>query len=113
MPALLAAVALAGCGDGEQPAAAPDPDRPVSPQDADPAAPGAEPPASAKACARLGRRLVGEALPDATARAAQRRCPLRVAIRAGVRQALTEDFSPSRINVRVEEGVVTGVEFMG
>jgi hypothetical protein len=36
-----------------------------------------------------------------------------VAVLDGESQALTEDFQPARINVRVEDGVVTGLEFMG
>jgi hypothetical protein len=101
----------AGCGgDAEEPAAT-DPDRPVS-SPADQAAPAGDP-ASPRACRRLGRRLAGQALADATARADRRGCTVRVAVLDGDPQALTEDFQPARINVRVRDGVVTGVEFMG
>jgi hypothetical protein len=107
----LAAVALAGCGEDERRAATGSPDDPVS-SAPDPAAPAA-PAASPKTCKRLSRRLVGMGLPAAHKRAAQKRCAVRVAVQDGEPQALTEDFSPSRINVRVRRGVVTGVEFMG
>ena len=109
---LLALAALAGCGDEEQPAAPASPDDPVASGPVDPAAP-AVPAAPARTCKRLGARLVGMELPAAHKRAARKRCALRVAIQDGTPQALTEDFSPARINVRVRRGVVTGVEFMG
>jgi hypothetical protein len=110
---LLALVAVAGCGgdDDERPASAA-PDDPISSGPIDPDQPAA-PAVSERACKRLGRRIVGAPLADATARAKARGCPLRVALLDGEPQALTEDFSPARINVRVEDDVVTGVEFMG
>ena len=105
------ALAVAGCGEEEerQPATSPD-DAVTSP--VDPAPPAGTPP-SRGACRRLGRRTVGAGLEAATQRAERRRCPLRVAVLDGESQALTEDFQPARINVRVDDGVVTGVEFMG
>ena len=110
--ALALALALGACGE-EQPAAAPGgPDQPVV-APADPAAaPGPEP-ASARSCRRLGTRLVGSRLDAATALASRRGCTLRVAVRDGRALALTEDFQPARINVRVRAGTVAGVEFMG
>jgi hypothetical protein len=109
---LLAAAALAGCGDDERPAAPASPDTPVSSGPVEPAPP-TGPPTSPAACKRLGKRLTGEPVPAATERAAKRGCPLRVAVEDGEPQVLTEDYSPARINVRARDGVVTGVEFMG
>jgi hypothetical protein len=107
------ALAAAGCGaNGEEPAAPTrDPDEPVS-SPADPTPPAGKPP-SPKACRRLGRRIVGEPLEAATERAERRRCTLRVAVLDGEAQVLTEDFQPARINVRVRDGVVTRLDFMG
>jgi hypothetical protein len=109
---LAAAAALAGCGDDERPAAPADPDAAVS---SEPGASGppAGPVGSPATCGRLGRRLVGTALSAASGRAERRGCPLRVAVLDGEPQALTEDYAPARINVRVRDGVVTRVEFMG
>jgi hypothetical protein len=108
---MLAVAAFAGCGsDDEQPAAGPD--TPVSSGSVEPNAPAA-PAASPRTCKRLGRKLVGASLRTATARAERRGCALRVAVLDGEPQVLTEDFSPTRINVRVRAGVVAGVEFMG
>jgi hypothetical protein len=106
-------LAAGGCGeDAEEPAAPTrDPDQPIT-SPADPAPPAGEP-VSPKVCRRLGRRIVGEQLEAATERAERRRCTLRVAVLDGESQVLTEDFQPARINVRVRDGVVTGVEFMG
>jgi hypothetical protein len=105
------ALAIAGCGaDDEQPAAT-NPDQPVSSQ-ADPAPPAGEP-TPPRACRRLGRQLVGEPVGDAAARAERRGCPFRIAFVDGEGQALTDDFQPARINVRVDDGAVSGVEFMG
>ena len=93
--ALVLALACVACGE-EQQAAAP-----------------ASEAASPRYCRRLGRHLVGARLVAAEARAAQRGCTLRVAVRDGRALALTEDFQPGRINVRVRSGAVAGVEFMG
>jgi hypothetical protein len=110
---LLALAALAGCGgDEERPAATPAPDDPVASGPIDPDQPAA-PAASERACTRLGKRLAGAEIDDAKARAGRRGCPLRVAVLDGEPQALTEDYSPARINVAVENGAVTRVEFMG
>jgi hypothetical protein len=105
---------LVGCGGEEREASAPagDPDQPIS-SPADPAPPSTGAPAPVKACKRLGRRIVGAELEAAAQRAERRRCTLRVAVLDGESQALTEDFQPARINVRVDDGVVTGLEFMG
>jgi hypothetical protein len=104
-------LAAAGCGGDDEEPAAPPGDQPVS-SPADPAPPAGEP-ASPRACRRLGRRVVGDPLADARGRAERRGCTLRVADLDGEPQALTEDFQPARINVRVRDGVVAGVEFMG
>ena len=110
--AILLTLAFAACGDDEQPAsAAPDPDTPVSSGDVEPGTAPALPPAPA--CKRLGDRLVDAQLPAAEARAEERGCSLRIAEIDGEPQALTEDYSPGRINVRVRDGVVTAVAFMG
>jgi hypothetical protein len=108
--------AIAACGDEERVASAPGPgpDEPVSqaapeePPDPDVAAP-----ASARACRRLGRRLIGVDQGDAMKHASSRGCTLRIAVQDGRALALTEDYQPARINVRVERGVVARVEFMG
>jgi hypothetical protein len=108
----LALGGAAGCGgDEEERPAAPDRDDPVS-APADPA-PDAGDPTPPRVCRRLGRRLVGAALADARERAQRRGCTLRVAVLDGEPQALTEDFQPARINVRVRDGAVTGIEFIG
>ena len=109
---LLAVAVLGGCGDDERPAATSDPDQPVSSGEVPPDR-SATPAGSKRVCTRLGRRLAGDPIAAATARAERRGCPLRVAVLDGEPQALTEDFSPARINVRVRGGVVTGVAFMG
>jgi hypothetical protein len=110
--AILLALALAACGDDERPAsAAPDPDTPVSSGDVEPGAAPAIPPAPE--CKRLGQRLVEAELLAAEARAEEQGCALRIAEIDGEPQALTEDYSPGRINVRVRDGVVTAVAFMG
>ena len=108
--AVCLALAATGCGDEQREPAA-SPDDPVS-APAEPAPPAATPP-SPRACRRLGRRIVGEPVEGAAQRADRRRCTLRVAVLDGESQVLTEDFQPSRINVRVQDGVVTRVEFMG
>jgi hypothetical protein len=113
LAALLAVAAVVGCGgDEERPAAPAGPDEPVTSTPSEPSTPAA-PAAPAKACKRLGPRLVGLAMPAASERAERRGCPLRVAVLDGEPQALTEDYSPGRINVRVRDDVVRRVEFMG
>jgi hypothetical protein len=110
---LALALAAAGCGaDDEQSAGAGvDPDQPIS-SPADPSPPAGEP-TSPRKCRRLARGIVGDPLEQATERAERHRCTLRVAVLDGEGQVLTEDFQPARINVRVEDGVVPGLEFMG
>jgi hypothetical protein len=104
---------VAGCGaDAEQSASpTPDPDQPVS-SPADPAPPAGKP-TLRSVCRRLGEHLVGGPVGDGMTSAELRGCVLRIAVLDGVRQALTADFDPSRINLRVEDGVVVHVEFMG
>jgi hypothetical protein len=114
-PFLLAcclALFVAGCGDDEEQPVADDPDQAVS-STPDPAPPPAGEPTPPAECRRLGRRLVGDPVEAATARAERRGCVLRVAVVDGEGQALTDDFQPGRINVRVVGGLVSGVEFMG
>jgi hypothetical protein len=104
----------AACGDDERASAPGDPDRPVSgPANAGGGDRTGVEPASERTCRRLARRLAGTGLEAARARASARGCTLRVAVRDGRGLALTEDYRPGRINVRVRDGVVTGVEFMG
>jgi hypothetical protein len=108
---VLVVAAIAGCGgDEEQPAAPAGPDEPVT---SEPGASPAAPAAPVKVCKRLGPRLVGMRMPAASERAERRGCPVRVAVLDGEPQALTEDHSPGRINVRVRDDVVRRVEFMG
>jgi hypothetical protein len=104
------ALALAACGEQEPAATPAGPDQPVSQPQLAPSAPAGER-ASERACRRLGRR--GVRVRDAQARASRRGCTVRIAIEDGRHLALTEDYQPARINVRVQDGVVAGVEFMG
>jgi hypothetical protein len=97
-------VLLAACGEADEPTAAADRDRPVQ-APAEPSPPVASP-AAPRECKRVSRRLVGRRLRAARAVAERASCPLRVVIRDGRSLAVTEDFSPSRINVRTERGVV-------
>jgi hypothetical protein len=104
---LLAALAAAACGSTAGGSAA-DPDRPVqapAPHDVVGAVELTDP----AVCRRLSRRLGGRRLVDAQSLAREARCALRVVSQDGQDLAVTEDFSPSRINVRVESGKVTGV----
>jgi len=111
---LLLGLALAACGEEEEPAGTSSPDAPVSSADEPAASPApAATPASGAACRRLAPRLVGEALAAAEAHATERGCSVRVALQDGRSLRLTEDYSPARINVRVEDGTITGVEFLG
>jgi hypothetical protein len=102
---IVAVLWLAACGDAEQPASTPDPDQPVQSTDVAPKAS----PRPAKRCKRVARGVVGRKLPAARAMAQKARCPLRVVIEDGRSLPVTEDFSPDRINVRVERGVVADV----
>jgi hypothetical protein len=103
---LLLVALFAGCGEADESAAPARPDTPVSstPQP-DPVAQPADP----AACERLSRRLEGWSLNRARARAERDRCPLRVVERDGEQLAVTDDYSESRINVRVDAGRVTRV----
>jgi hypothetical protein len=105
--AIVVALGLAACGEADEPASTAGPDTPVQ-APAKPAPP-ATTPAPKADCKRLSRRLVGRRWVEAELMARKRRCPLRTAIRDGRNLALTEDFSPSRINVRVDDGVVTEI----
>lgn len=57
--------------------------------------------------------LVGQTLADAEDEADARGWTVRVARLDGEDLALTEDYSPTRINVAVEDDVVVGVLFVG
>lgn len=104
---ILFLVALfAGCGETDDAAAPAAPDTPVTaPAVQDPVAQPADP----AACERLSRRLEGWPIERARTRAERERCPLRVVERDGEQLAVTDDFSESRINVRVDAGRVTKV----
>jgi hypothetical protein len=97
---------LAACGEAGEPVAVPSPEQPVQSRAEHPREPAARPPTS---CRRVSRRLVGRQLPAAERIAAKARCPLRVVIQDGKSLPVTEDFSPDRINVRVDRGEVTEV----
>jgi type IV pilus biogenesis protein CpaD/CtpE len=90
------ALVAAACADPEQPVQAPA--RHDTAEPSDPAA-----------CKRLSRRLVGRSLEEAQSMAREARCALRVVSQDGQDLPVTEDFSHSRINVRVESGQVTEV----
>jgi hypothetical protein len=110
---LLLALTVAACGADEPAATSAGPDQPVSqPQRPDASAPAREP-ASERTCRRLGRRLIGIEIDAAAARAGRRGCTVRIAVEDGRHLALTEDYQPARINLRVQGGAVAGVEFMG
>lgn len=101
---LLLALAAAGCGSAEgEPSA--DPDQPVQAPAQHDAVKAVDP----AVCERLSRRLVGRPLDDARSMVREARCALRVVSQDGHDFPITEDFSPSRINVRVASGKVTEV----
>ncbi|HEU4655878.1 MAG TPA: hypothetical protein VFR97_00050 [Capillimicrobium sp.] len=102
---VLSVAALAACGAEEPRASTWAPDDPVT-APAQPSAPVAADPA---ACRRVSRRLPGLRVRRAEARAEQAGCAFRVVRRNGTDLPVTEDFSPSRINVAVRSGVVTRV----
>jgi hypothetical protein len=58
-------------------------------------------------------QLLGLALPDAERLAGESDCAVRVVERDGEPLAVTMDFSPTRINVAVEDGLVTEVQSLG
>jgi hypothetical protein len=101
------ALGLAACGDAEPPERpAAEPDQPVqAPARHEPAGPPPDP----AACERLSRRLPGRSLDDAEALARRARCALRVVAVDGRDLAVTDDFSETRINVRVRDGAVSDV----
>ena len=105
LAALATLLALAGCAaETEAPAgggAGDDPDAPVSSTPS-------EPPAAAPVkCTLAPRRVVGRTEPAARSLAERHGCLLRVIERDGTALAVTEDYSTSRINVRVRNGRVT------
>ena len=109
---LLLALTVAACGDDERAASPAGPDEPVAQTAPGGVAP-ALPVAGARSCRRAGRRLVGLDQASAMSLAERRGCTMRIAVQDGVHLALTEDYQPARINVRVRRGVVAGVVFMG
>lgn len=58
-------------------------------------------------------RLVGRSMPAARKLANRHGCSVRVVKRNGEWLAVTEDFSPSRINVAVREGTVVRIVSIG
>ena len=127
------ALALAGgaCGEDDSPApapSAPSPDTPTS-------SPPSEPPGdggagelpefpdnddpSAVVCTGPpegtfdATSIVGETEEDAAAAAEAEGCSIRVVERDGRALAVTEDFSPSRINVAVSDGIVEEIVNLG
>lgn len=128
--ALAGALLLAACGSDDdaevtsEPAAtepgtdAVDPDTPVSspPDDGtsasdpgEPVTPGDMEPIDAAEA----EVLVGLTLAEAEAEAADRGWTVRTARLDGEDLALTEDFSPTRVNVAVDDDVVTEILFIG
>lgn len=106
--AVLLTLVLAACGEADEPAAPDDPDRPVQ-APAQTSEPPAKP-ANPAVCERLAPRLVGMTLEDAEALTSRKRCTLRVTSRDGLDLPVTDDYSPTRINVRVERGRVREVD---
>jgi hypothetical protein len=128
--ALALALTGAACGEQDSPAtspSAPSPDTPTS-------SPPAEPPPnaggdlpelpdnddpSAVICTAPpegtfdATSIVGETEEDAAAAAEAEGCSLRVVERDGRGLAVTEDFSPSRVNVAVADGVVEEIVSLG
>ena len=112
--AILAALAFAACGERRRPAsAAPDRHagllRRVEPGTA-PALPAPRTPASGSGTAWSAP---GAAHRHRNARHSGAAAPCGSPTWTASRRSLTEDFSPPRINVRVRDGVIAGVEFMG
>lgn len=104
LAALVLAIVVVGCGDAEESGSGANPDQPVQAparHDATPAPP--------KDCKRVSRRVRGERLDAALTIARKAGCELRVVEQDGQALAVTDDFSPSRINVRVEDGQVVSV----
>ena len=101
---LLLALVAAGCGSDEGGSAA-SPDQPVSA----PAQQHPEAPVDPAVCERLSRRLAGRSLDKAMSMARAARCVLRVVSQDGRALPVTDDYSTSRINVRVEAGNVAEV----
>jgi hypothetical protein len=122
------AVGVGSCGDANSdvattgstapPAADPseptDGDTPVSSPPADPgddtSVPADEPEPVDETDAQV---LVGRALGEARSLAQDRAWSIRVARLDGQDQVLTDDYSPTRINVAVEDAVVVEVLFVG
>jgi hypothetical protein len=104
------ALAIAACGEADEPVSGADPDQPVqAPADTSPPGGPAAEPASPARCRRVSRRLVGRQLGAAHSIARKAGCALRVVVEDGRSLPVTEDFSRSRINVRIEDGEVAGV----
>jgi hypothetical protein len=104
LPLLVVALVAAACGDVESEPAA-NPDQPVQAPARQDTVEAADP----AVCKRLSRRLAGRRLEEARSLAREARCALRVVSQDGQDLPVTEDFSRSRINVRVESGRVAEV----
>jgi phosphoglycolate phosphatase-like HAD superfamily hydrolase len=57
--------------------------------------------------------IVGDTVKDATAAASAKGCSVRVVVEDGKPLAATQDFRPDRVNVVVEDGVVTKIDSLG
>jgi hypothetical protein len=108
--ALAATLLIGACGDDAEPVSGADPDQPVQ-APAEPSPPGArsDEPAGPARCKRVSRRLVRRPLGRAHAIARRTPCPLRIVVQDGRSLPVTDDFSPSRINVRVERGKIAEI----
>lgn len=122
---VLVAVPIIGCGDEEEPPASPPRDTPTSTTLPDPV-PGddLEPPdfpanedPTAVVCDPErpqelfdATSLVGMRLPEAEARAEAAGCSVRVVVEDGEPLAVTQDFSPFRINVAIRTGTVVEID---
>jgi hypothetical protein len=89
-------VGVAACGDD-----APDDPRATVPADGD------------EAMAFDDELIVGLPVDEAEQVAEDEGFVFRIAVLDGEDQALTMDFVPNRVNVAVDDGIVTGVEFVG
>lgn len=110
--ALLVAIpiVLAACGETERPVSGADPDQAVqAPAEPAPTAGAVTTPPPPAKCRRVSRRLRGRTFATASTITRKARCQLRMVIEDGRSLAVTEDFSTGRINVRVDDGVVTEI----
>jgi hypothetical protein len=106
LAALALMLVVVGCGEANESVPAADPEQPVQAPADQVATPA---PAAPKHCKRVSRRLVGRSVGAARSIARKARCSLRVVIEDGRNLPVTEDFSRSRINVRVDDGEIVEV----